>query len=334
MSSALAGIRKSPAAPLLPGHAGHGLVGFQLCGLSVVCGLCRASILAGLAGMQGYASPLRSPGPSFPSAVIFRSFVRSGFAASPCNSVSRVRQAAASLRPCIPALSPGFYGGTAPPGVAEHVTMEDSGMSVVAPAVYVGTWHKYNCGSIAGRWFDLTTFDDESDFFAACRALHQDEADPELMFQDYEGFPGNMASECHINWAWVEGFRRARDEGCEEAYRLWVDDTGETDFDSFRDAWWGEADSEEALRLSSPVIPACWLTCRRRWRSILTMRRMRGIYSWTPSPLLTVMCSVGDLLPARRGYGLPGRRKTLAGLRLPEMQEGRACGAPFLPVMV
>ncbi|ECE9666742.1 antirestriction protein ArdA, partial [Shigella flexneri] len=22
-------------------------------------------------------------------------------------------------------------------------------MSVVAPAVYVGTWHKYNCGSIA-----------------------------------------------------------------------------------------------------------------------------------------------------------------------------------------
>ena len=103
-------------------------------------------------------------------------------------------------------------------------------MSVVAPAVYVGTWHKYNCGSIAGRWFDLTTFDDERDFFAACRALHQDETDPELMFQ-----------------AWVEGFRQARDEGCEEAYRLWVDDTGETDFDSFRDAWWGEADSEEAF---------------------------------------------------------------------------------------
>ncbi|CSL94492.1 Antirestriction protein [Shigella sonnei] len=102
-------------------------------------------------------------------------------------------------------------------------------MSVVAPAVYVGTWHKYNCGSIAGRWFDLTTFDDERDFFAACRALHQDETDPELMFQDYEGFPGNMASECHINWAWVEGFRQARDEGCEEAFypamrgmALWV----------------------------------------------------------------------------------------------------------------
>ncbi|CTZ77446.1 putative antirestriction protein [Escherichia coli] len=40
-------------------------MGFQLCGRRVVCGLCRASILAGLAGMQGYASPLRSPGLSF-----------------------------------------------------------------------------------------------------------------------------------------------------------------------------------------------------------------------------------------------------------------------------
>lgn len=41
------------AGSALPGHAGHDLVGFQICGRSVVCGLCRASILAGLAGMQG-----------------------------------------------------------------------------------------------------------------------------------------------------------------------------------------------------------------------------------------------------------------------------------------
>ncbi len=110
------------AGSALPGHAGHGLVGFQLCGHRVVCGLCRASILAGLAGMQGYASPLRSPGPSFPSVVIFRSFTRSDFAVSPSNS----RQPCASgcgfpCALCIPALSPGFYGGTAPPGVAEYV---------------------------------------------------------------------------------------------------------------------------------------------------------------------------------------------------------------------
>lgn len=63
-----------------------------------------------------------TPGPSFPSAVIFRSFTRSDFAVSPSNS----RQPCASgcgfpCALCIPALSPGFYGGTAPPGVAEYV---------------------------------------------------------------------------------------------------------------------------------------------------------------------------------------------------------------------
>ncbi len=136
-----------------------------------------------------------------------------------------------------------------------------------------------------------------------------------------------MASECHINWAWVEGFRLARDEGCEEAYRLWVEDTGETDLTPSAMPGGARLTVRRLLRLSSPVIPACWLTCRRRWRSILTMRRMRGIYSWTPSPLLTVMCSVGDLLPAPAGVW-PARPPENPGrLRLPEMQEGRACGA-------
>ncbi|WP_432804827.1 hypothetical protein, partial [Escherichia coli] len=49
------------AGSALPGHAGHGLVVFQLCGLSVVCGLCRASIKAGRtggdAGAQGKPQP-------------------------------------------------------------------------------------------------------------------------------------------------------------------------------------------------------------------------------------------------------------------------------------
>nr|WP_250393385.1 hypothetical protein [Escherichia coli] len=72
------------------------------------------------------------------------------------------------------------------------------------------------------------------------------------------------------------------------------------------------------------MIPACWLTCRRRWRSILTMRRMRGIYSWTPSPLSAPGCLAASGRQARlrqaaagapaslrrtrwRGFGLPLR---------------------------
>ncbi|HGW8481521.1 TPA: antirestriction protein, partial [Escherichia coli] len=39
------GTKEVAAGSALPGHAGHGLVGFQLCGRCVVCGLCRASIL-------------------------------------------------------------------------------------------------------------------------------------------------------------------------------------------------------------------------------------------------------------------------------------------------
>ena len=61
--------------------------------------------------------------------------------------------------------------------------------SVTVPAVYVGTYHQYNGGSIFGKWFDLTDFDDEDEFYDACRALHAAEDDPEFMFQDWEGIP-------------------------------------------------------------------------------------------------------------------------------------------------
>lgn len=64
-----------------------------------------------------------------------------------------------------------------------------------APAVYCGTYAKYNAGSIKGAWVDLTQFDNGKDFVAYCRKLHGDEADPELMFQDYENFPDWMYSE-------------------------------------------------------------------------------------------------------------------------------------------
>ncbi len=218
MSSALAGIRKSPAAPLLPGHAGHGLVGFQLCGLSVVCGLCRASILAGLALMQGYASPLRSPGPSFPSAVIFRSFVRSGFAASPCNSRQPCASGCGFLAPLHPRLIARLLWRHGTARCRRTCDYGGFGNVCCCTCCIRWNWHKYNCGSIAGRWFDLTTFDDERDFFAACRALHRDEADPELMFQDYED-SGNMASECHINWA---GLKASARHGMKAAKRLIV----------------------------------------------------------------------------------------------------------------
>jgi antirestriction protein len=65
--------------------------------------------------------------------------------------------------------------------------------------LYVGTYAKYNNGSIAGAWVDLEQFTSKDDFLEACAKLHADEDDPEFMFQDFEGFPDRFYSESGID---------------------------------------------------------------------------------------------------------------------------------------
>ena len=79
------------------------------------------------------------------------------------------------------------------------------------PALYVGTYGKYNSGSLQGAWIDLSTFSDASEFTLWCEeVLHCNEADPELMFQDFENFPEAMYSESANDeelqkiWDWME----------------------------------------------------------------------------------------------------------------------------------
>ena len=57
------------------------------------------------------------------------------------------------------------------------------------PAVYCGTYAKYNNGSLYGMWIDLSTFENYHDFMEFCNRLHANEMEPELMFQDYEHYP-------------------------------------------------------------------------------------------------------------------------------------------------
>jgi antirestriction protein len=87
--------------------------------------------------------------------------------------------------------------------------------TITTPAVYVGTYHKYNCGSIFGKWFDLTEFNGREDFYEACQALHADEWDAEFMFQDWEGIPSQFVSECSIDWDFIAAYKRAEEEGRE-----------------------------------------------------------------------------------------------------------------------
>jgi antirestriction protein len=67
------------------------------------------------------------------------------------------------------------------------------------PIVYVGTYSKYNNGSIFGKWVDLSNFNDLKGFWDYCKELHKDERDPEFMFQDWENDPLNLISECSID---------------------------------------------------------------------------------------------------------------------------------------
>ncbi|MDE1188864.1 MAG: antirestriction protein ArdA [Pantoea sp.] len=118
-------------------------------------------------------------------------------------------------------------------------------MSITTPAVYVGTYHKYNGGSIDGKWLDLTDFDGKDEFYEACRELHVEEEDPEFMFQDWEGIPSQFASESSVDWDFISAWKQAKEEGKEEAFIAWAGYTGECDFDAFDNAYCGEADSEE-----------------------------------------------------------------------------------------
>ena len=52
--------------------------------------------------------------------------------------------------------------------------------------IYVGTYQKYNEGSLYGKWIDLLDYSDLEEFYKDIRELHKDEDDPEFMFQDWE----------------------------------------------------------------------------------------------------------------------------------------------------
>jgi antirestriction protein len=114
----------------------------------------------------------------------------------------------------------------------------------MTPRLYVGTYAKYNAGSIKGAWLDLEDYSDRDAFLAACAELHKDEADPEFMFQDYEGFPESLYSEGHVKPELFEWL--AMDESDREllaVYRDHVDSSA--DIEDAREAYSGTYDSAE-----------------------------------------------------------------------------------------
>lgn len=66
-------------------------------------------------------------------------------------------------------------------------------------SVYCGTYGKYNSGSLQGKWLNVEDYDSKEAFLKACGELHEDERDPELMFQDWEDIPDGLISESWIS---------------------------------------------------------------------------------------------------------------------------------------
>lgn len=114
------------------------------------------------------------------------------------------------------------------------------------PRIYVGTYAKYNSGSIEGAWLDLEDYSDKDVFLEACAELHKDETDPEFMFQDYEGFPERFYSESSVPealWEWLK-----LDEDDRELLQVYIencDGDEDTTVEDAREKFQGKYKDEE-----------------------------------------------------------------------------------------
>lgn len=121
--------------------------------------------------------------------------------------------------------------------------------------IYVGTYAKYNEGSIFGKWMDLSDYSDSEEFYDACRELHNDEEDPELMFQDWEYIPSALIGESWLAdniFEIIEAVSNLN-ETQQEAFGVWLNytshDIASEDIDdlisSFEDEYQGKYKNEE-----------------------------------------------------------------------------------------
>ena len=119
--------------------------------------------------------------------------------------------------------------------------------TTTTPRMYVGTYAKYNNGSIAGAWLNLDDYSDKDSFLEACAKLHADEDDPEFMFQDYESFPESMYSESSVSddlFDWI-----ALDDDDKELLAVYLENFDKADsisetLDKARDSFQGKFDNE------------------------------------------------------------------------------------------
>ena len=137
--------------------------------------------------------------------------------------------------------------GYTPESLKEELKNHEQTNGSDSPALYCGTYGKYNSGNLSGIWVDISTFDSYEDFENFCLAIHADEEDPELMYQDFENMPDSLYHESMGE----KGFNQIAEycELCDEYGVEAVDDFLEwdstEDLDNMHDAYVGVYDSRE-----------------------------------------------------------------------------------------
>ena len=118
------------------------------------------------------------------------------------------------------------------------------------PALYVGTYAKYNNGDLTGAWISLAKCSDYDEFMRVCHCLHRDEGeDVELMFQDADNIPECWYCESGIDEETFDLIKEYADldEDERRAYEAYLDLRCESDVtvEDFREHYCGEWHSEE-----------------------------------------------------------------------------------------
>ena len=137
--------------------------------------------------------------------------------------------------------------GYTPESLKEEIKNHEQTNGSYSPALYCGTYGKYNSGSLCGMWVNVSTFGSYEDFKTFCLAIHADEEDPEIMCQDGENIPNSLCSESMGE----EEFNKIAEycELCDDYSVEAVDDFLEIfrpeDLDRMDDAYAGVYDSEE-----------------------------------------------------------------------------------------
>ena len=148
--------------------------------------------------------------------------------------------------------------GYTPESLKEAVKNHEQTNGSDSPALYCGTYGKYNSGNLSGMWVDVSTFDDYEDFVNFCLAIHADESEPELMYQDFENMPDSLYHESmgEKEFNKIEEYCELCDDYGVSAVDDFLEWYSPEDLDNMNDAYAGVYDSKEDF--AREIVNGCY----------------------------------------------------------------------------